>query len=626
MKQINYILALFLCLFFFSCEKDESIVNSGNEGNDYYINPQDTAGIIVPEGHSLVYFPGGEMMTRAGSETRIRHLQYIIYQEDRNASGQYVFYKQLIVSQGLLNTWPITGIATTVLRGYNYIAVFLGNVDKNIFGNQTEDLLTGVGAGKKIEDARIKLPSVEFANTNMYYFAKSTSFSTTEDTSVKVTYVPITLKRIVNRTDITKTGLSADNLAGVNSNDDFIKAYWKQLIKEKLVSAIFLSENSAFKDQVAEDMKWSLIYPLIYCVLKDSSTPTAQENTYSVIKAYNAEWTDIHLTEFQKENIGKISSLYSSYIKEDFSNNIFIQYAQYLYGLFYEDKDNLTLKGILKQVYDDNIPNKNNIKTIDAAIDKVVSAFTAKYTSGLLLPWRNQKYYSGIVETTTTMPGAIDFNLDIDDTQKIAAGKKSYGIQHSSDYSLDDYLSVVTLGEPATSSNKLGISSISLSKTTSTTLNTELQVGYRIPNSAFEAGFFHRNKRTVAKQTVESVSLTNPRLTLDDYKQSIEVNIAHLLNGPMKAQNLDATYGWDIKVGGDYGFTIKSIGLNVAGWISVQTNIFHVLITKYSDSEYSLADKATLSFPFVTFKSPDVSSTNIVDENITTTWSVQEME
>lgn len=630
MKQINYILALFLCLFFFSCEKDESIVNNGNEGNDYdeyYINPKDTAGIIVPEGHSLVYFPGGGMMTRAGSETRISHLQYIIYQEDKNVSGKYIFYKQLTVSEGLLDTWPITGIATTVLRGHNYIAVFLGNVDKSLFGNQKEDLLTGVGAGQSLEDAHIKLPSVEFTNTNMYYFAKSASFNTAEDTNIKVTYVPITLKRIVNRTDITKAGLSGGYLEGVSSKDTFTKAYWKQLIKEKLTDAIFLSENGAFKDQVAEGVKWNLIYPLIYCVLKDSSTPAEQENNYSSIKAYNKEWTDDRLNQTQKTNIGETCKTYQSIINMEFSNNIFIQYAQYLYGLFYEDKDNVTLKGILKRIYDDNIPNKSGTKTIDAAIDKVVEAFTMKYTSGLLLPWRNQKYYSGSVETSTTMPGAIDFNLDIDNAQRIAAGKMSYRIQTSSDYSLDNYLSVVTLGEPATSVNRLGISGISLSKTSSTTINSELQIGYPIPNSRFEAGFFHRNRRTVAKQIVESVSLTNPRLTLDTYKQQIEVNITPLLTESMKARESGGdTSGWNIQIGGDYGFTIKNVSLNVAAWRNIQTDILHMLIDKYSNSEYQHSDKALLSFPFVTFKSPDVSSTNIADGNIKTTWSVQEIE
>lgn len=625
MKQINYILASLLCFFFFSCEKEELATENNDKGNngEYYINPKDTAGIIVPEGHSLVYFPGGEAMTKASSETRISHLQYIIYQEDKTTSGKYVFYKQETISKGLLNTWPITGIATTVLRGYNYIAVFLGNVDKSVFGNQTEDLLTGVGTGQTLEDARIKLPNVEFTNTNMYYFAKSTSFKTSEDTNVKITYVPITLKRIVSRTDITKAGLSGSYLTGVSSKDDFTKAYWRQLIKEKLVNDIFLSENSAFKNQVAEGMKWNLIYPLIYSVLNSSSAPTAQENSFSAIKAYNKEWENESLTDMQKKNLKtNISDYYKSDIAKDFSNNIFIQYAQYLYGIFYEGKDNETLKNILKQIYDDNMTTKNGEKTIDAAIEKIVSAFIGKYTSGLLLPWRNQKYYSGLVETTTAMPGAVDFNLTIDGTQNIAAGNKSYKIQNSSDYSLDNYLSIVTLGEPATSDNKLGISNISLSKTTSSTINDALKADYLIPGSIFEAGFFHRNKKTVAKQTVESVTLTNPNLILDAYSQIIAININHLFFNSMKAQDS----GEDIQVGGNFGFKITNTSLNAMSLHNIQTMILNILTGRYTETEYNHSDITMMSYPFVTFISPDVSSANITDNNITTTWSIQEVE
>lgn len=625
MKQTKYLVALFLSLFFFSCEKEEFSSNN-HEGSkeEYYINPEDTAGIIVPEGYSLVYFPGGEAMTRAGGEVRISHLQYIIYQKDETTGG-YIFYKKAIVNKDL-STWPITGIATTVKRGHEYKAVFLGNVDKNLFPNQTEEILTGVGEGQSFEDARIKLPSVEFSSTTLYYHAVSQNFTTTNNQDVKVNYVPIMLKRIVSRTDITRKGLSNEYLTGVNSKDGFLKAYWRQLIKEKLVGDIFLGENSTFKYQVAKGIKKNLIYPLIYFGLADPNDAVVQENNYSAIKAYNQEWENYKPNDIKLGNINTIRKLYynSGHITSDYANNLFIRYAQYLYDIFYEDKDNAVLKGMLKQIYDDNMKNKAGHSTIDAAIDNIISAFNENYKSGILLPWRNSSsYYYSIVETNTPLPGSVDFNLNVDESLSIGTGKKCYRIQSSSDYSTDNYISIITLGEPSTSNNKLGISNVSLSQTGGPTIqDIPLTNYYEIRNSLFDAGYFHRNIKTLASQDIVSVSLANTNQTLDKYQQDIEVNIYNLFYNQMKAT--DAAN--DIKIGVNHGFAVTT-KLNVATLHQIQTTLMNIITSKYTDAEFNNSDDLTvMSYPIVKFISPDVSPTNLPDNNVTTSWSIQEIE
>ena len=175
MRKINYIFALLLCFFLFSCEKEEfsSADNNQNDEDEFYINPEDTAGIVIPDGYSLVVFPDSKAMTRAtGDETRVQHLQYIIYQD--NGDGNYIQYRANDKVNQDLSSWPIKAIVTSLPKGKSYKVVFLGNVDKSAFGvNQTTDVLIGTGKGTNYTDARIVLPIVEFSDNNMFFYAKA---------------------------------------------------------------------------------------------------------------------------------------------------------------------------------------------------------------------------------------------------------------------------------------------------------------------------------------------------------------------------------------------------------------------------------------------------------------------
>lgn len=638
MKQINYILPLLLCLFFFnSCEKEEFIPNNTDKiGGEYYINPEDTAGIVVPEGYSLVVFPGDKAMTRAvvGNDNRISHLQYIIYQKDGN--GDYI---QLDGNQKVnmsLSTWPLKAIAISLPKNNDYKVVFLGNVDKSIFGsNQNAEVLTGTGKGTNYNDARILLPRVEFTDLNMYYLGDN-EFDTKNETS----YVPVTLKRIVSRNDITKEGLSqvyAEEMKDKANKLSYIDAYWRQLIKEKLVTDIFTGENSAFSYQVAEGMKQQLIYPLIHIGLKtpEDATDLANNFGYTAVKKYSEEWgTKYKYTELQLTDFQTMRNKYKNDIENvDYANNMFIQYAQYLYNVFAEEtsKDPAMLKKVLTQIYSDNLEIKENVGggvtnvslSIDAAIRKVIDAFNDNYSSNVLLPWKNIKDNgAGIIETSTPMPAALKLDLTPDEALQESVGNKCYAMKSPTDDTSDKYISVITLGELKESVNTLGINKISYAASKGNTIESIPTSKGELISTAFNAGYFHRNIKSVTTQSIETASLTDkkPDTTTDKYQQKIEISTYNLFYTCMGAKKVNG----DIQIGSD----VHSISITTINTPNTLNYIQNQILNIMADSKYprlDLQSEKDISFPFVTFISPNVSPSNI-DANVTTKWTVSTIE
>lgn len=613
MKQTNYIFVFFICFFFFSCEKEEPASNNDNkdDGDEFYINPEDTAGIVVPEGYSLVIFPGNRSMTRAGgSETRIQHLQYIIYQND--GRGNYLqFYDNRKVNTDL-TSWPVKAIAISLPKEKDYKVVFLGNVDKSTLGsNQTRDVLTGTGNGRNYTDARILLPSVEFADNNMYFFAKA-------DFNTNVTaYVPITLKRIVSRNDITKEGLSGAYTSGVINNATYQTAYWTQTIKEKLKESIFTGENSTFRYQVAEGLKRNLIYPLIYIGLAKPEDATGLAAGYTAVAKYNAEWNSYKPADTYIQLFDGIRREYISLVTsgDQYVNNVFIRYAQYLYDAYVEEtsKDPTTVTGGLNKIYTDNISiveNQLSQPSVDKAISKMVTALSANYTAGALLPWRLVSNYSIVnISPATPLPGGIDFELNTDATYNIS-GEKYYKMKDAPDNASDKYISVISLGEPQTSSNKLNITKLHSASSGGTTIDYIPTSKQEIVGSEFVTGSFHRNIKSVTTQKIQAVTLVNPKLvmTADTYKQKIEINYYHLFQAMNPIENSNSfTLGNDARA----RFTINNIPDATGKILRIQSYLLNWLNNnKYINMDSQ--DFTTLSFPFATFICPVVTPSNLL--------------
>lgn len=625
MRQSNYILALLFSFMFFSCEKDELVRNENKtlgEGEEFYINMEDTTGIIVPEGYSLVIFPGNQAMTRATEETRITHLQYIIYQKDD--SNNWIQYQSSRKINQDYSSWPLKAIAISLPQNKDYRVVFLGNVDKSVFGsNQTTDVLSGTGVGTNYSDARIILPRVEFTDRNMYYHTKA-DFQTTVGTTPVIN---VTLKRIVSRNDITKAGLQTKYAAGVIDNMTYKKAYWEQIIKEKMKECIFTGKNSSFKNQVAEDMKKGLIYPLIYIGLveqADAKTLIAQGD-YPATTKYIEEWEAYKPEKVYLDAFDKYKKEYlGTHITKEYANNVFIRYAEYLYGIFCIDKDEATLSKALGVIYENNIQieekDENGVTSnpcsITAAIEKVIAAFNAQYTSGVLLPWRlmpNNSY--SVIEINTQMPKTVTFDLEPIAEDYEAIGSKYYKIKDADDNTSDKYISIVTLGENDNNAS-LQISSITSASAGGLTIDHTPTTTYiRFVNKAFTAGSFQRNIKSTTTQEIQNIVLIDNGLVLNEnnYKQKIEVSIYNVLQ-VFNPQGTD-----DLTVGnGSYTFSISKIGISANFLSSIQTSILNMLTGKYTPSQLSAYDK--LSFPFVTFISPNVSPENL---NVTTEWTIK---
>lgn len=624
MRKITYIFGLLMCIFFFSCEKEEFVTNSGNEdsGNDFYINPEDTAGIIVPEGYSLVIFPGNQAMTRAGSETRIQHLQYIIYQEDE--SGNYIQYEANKIIKQDLSSWPLKAEITSLPKNHTYKVVFLGNVDKSAFGvNQTEEVLIGTGKGTNYTDARIVLPIVEFSDNNMFFHAKA-DFNTNA-----TAYVPITLKRIVSRNDITKEGLLTAYANGVTSDKEYKAAYLKQIVQEKMKQSIFTGRNSTFRYQMAESVKADLIYPLIYMGLAQESDANTLKDTYTAIGKYISEWDSYKPTNANVlKYIQDARGTYPDLVQAEYANNFCIRYAQYLYDTFVEEesKDNTSLEAALERIYSDNIDIKEgnfSVKSIDESVSKAIDALDASYTSGELLPWRNIAYNSkSIVQINEAMPmpGSVDFDLNVDAASN-QTGNKYYSMKDAPDYGSDKYISLISFGEAATSSNKLGILKISSASSEGTNINHVPNTSTEIISTGFNAGELHRNIRSVTTQNISNVSLINPKslMTGDTYKQKVEVSFYNVLHYALNPTE----NGTSLTIGNDTQFTIENIPASAKGKVA---NLQSLLLNYFNNSKYTNLSSwkdSEISFPMVTFQVPDLSPSNM---NVTTTWTTSEVQ
>lgn len=171
---ISIIISMFTLLTFSACEKEEPRDNSLSETETKPSTDEPSANL--PEGYFEVNFsPEYGDNTRAavaGSDGRIRHLRYIIY----NSNGNYVKEKVVLKASDATPIWPLAAIKDTLPKG-NYTVVFLANIEKTMFpydvsSSETayQDVLLSYQGN--MTDARIALPNAPFTDTSEYYWAK----------------------------------------------------------------------------------------------------------------------------------------------------------------------------------------------------------------------------------------------------------------------------------------------------------------------------------------------------------------------------------------------------------------------------------------------------------------------
>lgn len=214
MKQnriLNYIGAAGLLLAVCACGKENlNTTADGDNGGAATALPEGTFVVdySVSDGETSRAFEGG-----LNANQRISSLLYLLY----DSEGKLVKERE-IPDINDKTTWPLTrdkmtweqreALKDTLNSGSTYTAVFLANVKKDLFGNntQTEELLQNK---ENLTEAVLYLPQTPFTDNNMYYLWKEKLEYTqpkgaSDDSRDNPLSKKIILRRLVSRMDITK--------------------------------------------------------------------------------------------------------------------------------------------------------------------------------------------------------------------------------------------------------------------------------------------------------------------------------------------------------------------------------------------------------------------------------------
>lgn len=194
----------------------------------------------------VVDYSVGETASRAfeanlPANKRISSLTYLLY------DGDALVKKREIPAINTQTVWPLKretmtweqreALKDTLTAGVTYTAVFVANEDKTLFEkNHAEADTTYLTGEDKLSTVALQLPSVPFQDNSMFYLAKETIDAATTaklDRHYPLNK-PVTLQRIVSRTDIRRKAAleDADILAGLEKgkvNEAVITAVDKAL-------------------------------------------------------------------------------------------------------------------------------------------------------------------------------------------------------------------------------------------------------------------------------------------------------------------------------------------------------------------------------------------------------------
>ncbi len=235
LKAIRFVFGAWIIFLLAGCEKD----------TDFVIDPTDTPPVDttpagVPEGAFVVNFTAStfELGTRApvtGTDTRVRHLRYVIYK----STGEYVKEKTILIPSQGVPTWPLTAVRDTLPKG-SYKAVFLGNIEKTLFPYATS------GSSQNYADvlstytstysaARIILPPVEFADNTEYYWSNVTFSDATPNPAVL-------MQRIIGMLRLHRNFVDTNNALNILVQNILTQVGYRNIIKNALTGS--LSDNS----------------------------------------------------------------------------------------------------------------------------------------------------------------------------------------------------------------------------------------------------------------------------------------------------------------------------------------------------------------------------------------------
>ena len=170
-------------------------------------------------GQMIVDYTVGERQTRSVSHEalpaheRIKSLVYLLYSDD----GELVKQRKIPgISSMQDGDWPMKratmsweqreALKDTLEQGRNYTAVFIANADPTLFGDEEVLHLTETQDGEEVsvalDEVYLSLPTTTaFGDNNMFYLSVCDIQPTADNDRDNHYDCPVTLQRIVSRTD-----------------------------------------------------------------------------------------------------------------------------------------------------------------------------------------------------------------------------------------------------------------------------------------------------------------------------------------------------------------------------------------------------------------------------------------
>lgn len=460
----RYILLTLACsLLFASCEKDSLLIEQPQEYNKGgFVNPEDIANLVIPEGKALLVFPFNTLHTRAelnpheGESSRISRLRYLVYKENGGAFTLVSENNNLSIPQ----SWPYNNdqvLTHLVDEGGTYRVVFLGNVDASLFDG--EEVLTGVEIGSSYENARINLPSIEKFGSNetkLFHWAKSKDLIVAENGSVSDNIV---LQRIVTKSSLTTYGIAE----GITvSGEDYPSKFYASLLDQNHSLGFYnnvFGKGSQFEKTLQEMLERDIIFPLASCL--DYANMLDSNKEY--VSWYDGLDKDEYLLNYVVSSAGGKSqytqNAYSSLeeVKEalkvlkeknrlnENDRTVINDYLEKLYKGEYAQK---LIEGIIA----DDFLNDDNKQSVTATKQAIIEALKKEQNSnGAVFPtW---SYLSNMnVQLSGNYPSAVNFDLEVVGESKTFTEPSTVALSPSTE-TTDKTLNIYLLGSMDESKN-----------------------------------------------------------------------------------------------------------------------------------------------------------------------------
>lgn len=344
-RILNYIGAASLLLAVCACGKENlnTTVDGGSDGAATAL-PEGTFVVdySVSDGETSRAFKGG-----LDANQRISSLLYLLY----DSEGKLVKERE-IPDINDKTTWPLTrdkmtweqreALKDTLNSGSTYTAVFLANVKKDLFGNntQTEELLQNK---ENLTEAVLYLPQTPFTDNNMYYLWKEKLEYTqpkgaSDDSRDNPLSKKIILRRLVSRMDITKAEVT-DEMIKEGLKDFYYQG--ETASANKILQAVETALDKFAADACPKGVSWDTNRGKLKEKLKGKNTneetvysevlesclsqlvKKCQENSNSLYQSHVASWEEnaaVSFTYTNQANIYNINSLQAEH-KNDISSN-----------------------------------------------------------------------------------------------------------------------------------------------------------------------------------------------------------------------------------------------------------------------------------------------------------------